>query len=52
MAEIKLKKVGGSVCITISPDLLERYNLKEGDWVDIDFSKIIKLRAVKMKEKK
>jgi len=44
--ETKLKKIGGSICIIIPPDMLEYYKFKEDMWIDVDLSEIIKLRRV------
>lgn len=47
MTELKIKKHGDGLIINIIPSLVERFGYKEGDWVDIDFNKVIKLKSLK-----
>lgn len=35
--DVKLRKVGNSYVVTIPKDTIDRFNLKEGDYVAIDF---------------
>lgn len=48
MTELKIKKWGDSLVLTLSSDIQELYNLKEDDWIDVDFAKVIKLKRVKI----
>ena len=35
--DVKLRKVGNSYVVTIPKDTIDRFKLKEGDYVAIDF---------------
>lgn len=42
--EVKIKKIGGSLAITVTPDMQEFFKFKEDEWYDIPFEKSIHLR--------
>jgi len=35
--DVKLRKVGNSYVVTVPKDTIDRFNLKEGDYLAIDF---------------
>lgn len=49
--DVKLRKVGNSYVITIPKDTIDRFNLKEGDFlaIDLDTDEIKKQNSQKLK---
>jgi len=52
--DVKLRKVGNSYVVTIPKDTVDRFELKEGDYIAIDFDsdEIKKTNQTKIKPKK
>ena len=50
--DVKLRKVGNSYVVTIPKDTIDRFNLKQGDYIAIDFdSDEIKQTNIKKNKK-
>jgi hypothetical protein len=49
--EVKIKRLGGSLVIIVTPDMQDLFKFKENEWYDIPFEKAIKLRREKQNDK-
>lgn len=51
--DVKLRKVGNSYVVTIPKDMIDRFELKEGDFlaIDLDTDEIKKIKNGKKKKK-